>query len=337
MSIYVSIATLYDPELPFTLDEIYSKSDNPQDIYVGVALTIVDRTPKEIQNSFIKDISRISSKNPNIHFSIFEGEENQGIGKGRNNAASMYNGQDYFLQIDAHTMFDFGWDTQLTDLYLKAVKETDNINVILTSYLGSYWHTKSDGRIQSNQDTWFSTQVIGSLFQAPKYYTNFQSFDTEIPKYRSEPYTSLNFEQYSDSLFSPATKFNAQFAFGNKEFAKDRSLPEHIIFWEEEPIQSIELFDRGFALVFPKTKLKLMHLYTTNYDLEDAYRGEFDYFGREIPMDPFFKSLYIMKENFLNYINDEKNKNKIKKWEEYSGFSVRPSKTIRSAIPKSYK
>jgi hypothetical protein len=44
-----------------------------------------------------------------------------------------------------------------------------------------------------------------------------------------------------------------------------------------------------------------------------------------------------MKENFLNYINDERNKNKIKKWEEYSGFSVRPSKTIRSAIPKSYK
>jgi hypothetical protein len=336
MSIYISLASIYDPELPFTLEEAYQKADSPNDIYIGVAYTFLDRTPKEMQERLLSRVKTVCDKYPNITLKIYYGEEHAGLGKGRNYAASLYNNQDYFLQIDPHTMFDYGWDTQILDLYSMALEETKNEKTVLTSYLGAYWHTNSSGRIMSDNTSWYPFQLNGSRFENPSLVTEFKTLDTNVPRYQSKRLNEFNIEYDQTKIIFPCTKFNAQFAFGNKHFALDRGLPEDVFFWEEELIQSVELLDKGFALAFPNVKLKFMHLYTKNYDLDDAYNGDDGYLGREIPMAHNKESIFTIRDKYSSYIDNPDNDEKIKKWERYSGFSRYPVEQDIENIPKSF-
>jgi hypothetical protein len=335
MSIYISLASIYDPELPFTLTDAFEKADNPNDIYIGIAYTFLDRTPKEVQEKLLSRVSDICEKYPNITLKIYYGEEHAGLGKGRNYAASLYNNQDYFLQVDPHTMFDYGWDTHVIDLYNMALQETSNEKTVLTAYLGGYWHTKTDGRIMSNPIACYPFQDIGSKIQNAEAVSNFEYFDTGIPKYQSER-ASLFPDLVDGKTIVPCTKFNAQFAFGNKHFALDRGLPEDVFFWEEEIIQSVELLDKGFSLAFPNTNLKLFHLYAHAYQIQDAYNGNDGYLAREVPMPYNFDSLVKLKETFSAYINNPENNQKITNWERYSGFSRYPLEHEQIDIPKSF-
>lgn len=111
--------------------------------------------------------------------------------------------------------------------------------------------------------------------------------------------------------------------FGGKEFANRRPLPEGIIFWEEEIVQSIELIDEGFSLASPHIKAALHHFYKydetntgrgkrTAADKEYALRGV-DGTERRAQMVVFWRS----------YIDDPDNQKKIKVFEKYAGINLR--------------
>jgi hypothetical protein len=329
MSIYVSIASLYDPELEFTVNDIFKYADNPQEVYVGIAMTAINDDVLENMKVFYAYTQDRLKDNNNITFKFLQGEENHKIGIGRNAAASMYSGQDYFLQIDAHTLVQKGWDTQLINLYKDALLESGNEKTILTSYLGIYWHS-IDGRIPSNGFTRYPHQWEGNRVSAYDIGNGTEEKKTNFP-WMQDTCIIMEHENLKDTRFFPCSKFNAQFAFGDKHFAKNRGLSNDTIFWEEEITQSIELFDLGFSMVFPNTKLKLMHLYNDSFKIPNSI------VNREDPYRKTLDNVNEMCNNYQRYIDNPDNAQKIKKWEEYSGLSVYAKETSELSIPKSYR
>lgn len=326
MSIYVSIASLFDPELEYTLNDIFSNADNPDDIYIGLAITSVDDDVIDFMKDFYSYIEDKFKDNKKLQMKLIHGIENHKIGIGRNTAASMYSGQDYFLQIDSHSLLEKGWDTQLIDLHKKAVQETNNEKTVLTAYISGYWHTV-DGRVPSNGFTRYPIQCPGSRVSG---YGNEESKITIFPLMQDiSLYKEL--PELMNQAFIPSPKFNAQFAFGNKYFAENRGLGNDIIFWEEEIIQSIELFDMGFSLVFPNTRLKVMHFYVDNYNIPNSISK------RQAPYRTTLNNVNLMCDNYKKYIDNPENAKKIREWEFYSGLSVYPINKEKRSIPNSYR
>ena len=322
MSIYVSICSLEDNELKGTINDIFSNSQNSQDIYLGLSITASKEFYDDIYETYKNFIGPVGGDKP-ISIKYFEPtEENLGIGNGRNNAASMYNNQDYFLQIDAHTMLDPGWDTQLIQLHKEAVEHTKNNKTILTGYCTPYLINDYGKR-----------KYVRAVFNYPYFYwsDDFKPKKHNLPITQDKPLSQFPGDNLYFDKFMPCIKFNANFAFGNKEFAKNINLPIETVFWVEEIIQTINLLADGFALVFPNTEAKIFHFYLQNKDNE---------YGERLSLDKFITMSKTSKNglaNYIKYITNPDNMDKIKKWINYSQYDLFGHPKKHMYIPKDYK
>ena len=126
MSIFVSLAAYRDLEVRKTIESAISNASNKNDIYFGVFSQADD-------HEFI-DASDI----PNVLQRRVPASEAKGAGYARSIAEKMYDGQDYFLQIDAHSIFVKDWDTKIISWYKRIQQETDNQKVIISSWALPY-------------------------------------------------------------------------------------------------------------------------------------------------------------------------------------------------------
>jgi len=309
-SIYVSICCLdEDQELESTILSCLLKAESPNDINIGIAF---------IGNyDFYRIISDKFINSKNIKTTFYEFEGNIGVAKGRKLAATMYSNEDYFLQIDAHMMFANKWDSFLVDKINKAKKEFNKEKIILTAYAGSYSYVDIG-------DKHYSTKINKNSFCYTYWIKKeFWIKNRTIPKWTH----SWN----SDDRFLPMSKISAHMIFSNGELAKDLHLPEHLMFWEEEIIQAIELIDDDYTLVFPGVECAIFHLYHDEIKTDKGYRTSnvpiFDQYG-----PGFNNSLDIMESNFLEYLQN--NIKKVKKYEDYIGFNLLTGSDKDGNIPK---
>jgi len=92
-SIYISLSCLYfDEELIKTILSAKNNARFPKRVYIG--LTIIGNY------DFYKYILDRTKDIENIQIKFFELEGNIGVGHGRSLAMSLYNNQDYILQVD---------------------------------------------------------------------------------------------------------------------------------------------------------------------------------------------------------------------------------------------
>lgn len=323
MTIYISIPTEHDPEIFHTVKNAISSADDPSSIYIGIACMTNLIFFNEIKKEFEKN-KRIKIKHVDV-----SNIDNVGVGAGRNNAMSMYANEDYILQIDSHTMFNHGWDTFLINLFNEAIKETKNKKTIITSYLSSYQHTISSGRSQIKELPYYS------FFRKNEFF-----LDTggRIPRWDLKIITPTRFnkkiyKKIKNKKFIPAQKINAQFIFGNKYFYENYGLPKDIFFYEEEIIQSINLYDSGFSLVWPNLWLPLSHLYGFNADLPDSLAKR----HRCIDAEEWKVKFRKTGEYYKNFILDEKNKIKCEKYQKYSGIDLLNGSLDEDIIPLKYR
>lgn len=332
--IFVSITSLDDKEtIPTVLDAIEKASD-PSRVVVGVAIAASN-------NKIFNQLKKIYKKYPlNIRSSYTKvTKDNQitlsGVGKGRLRARALYDNEDYLLQIDSHTMFEEGWDEKLISIYNDAIRHVKTEKVIITAYAGKYHLDKNGRRIVIEDDT-----VPGENKKLGFLYNTFLSGHS---RYDIVPSWIVNESEVVRSMpnkFVPSLKFNANFAFGSKDFAEDIGISDREIFFEEELIQTMELMKRGFSLVHPNIESAIVrHLYAdygtdqeivkeykrTNLATE-FYRISFDY----------QKSLAI--KNYLSYLSDTKNKEVVESYQRYAGVNLYSSYTTRTdPVPTSWK
>src|SRR5215218_1831740 len=102
MRIFISIASYCDPVLPFTLQRAVATARDPWRLHFGV----VDQSPPGQRRIEPPAGARLSQVRLDI-------ADARGPCWARAIAMSLYDGEEWFLQLDSHMDFDPGWDEAL--------------------------------------------------------------------------------------------------------------------------------------------------------------------------------------------------------------------------------
>lgn len=309
-TIYVAIPSLSDRELSRTIANAFEAAEFPERVHLGVAIQDVSkREHKELLKRYRKD--------PNVQVSFTKLNSSKlidqlGVGLGRAKSHGFYNEQDYVLQVDSHTMFMDKWDSALIQMLEQAKLASQNEKTILTAYAGSYF-LDGDGNRTLESDH-YGSEYRGFLYPL---FSRFERRFGVIPTWETVPFSKIT---DSKPEFVPAPKFNANFAFGDSEFAKSLGLEAHVIFFEEEVLQSVNLLGAGWSLAFPVLEdAPIKHLYaSTDKNFNTGRKTATDYLSK--PQSEMFDN--IQKLNYLNFLADE-NKSTVKgAYERYANVSL---------------
>lgn len=120
-SIFVSIISQDEDFLEETINNAMHKSSKRNEINFGIIE----------QNSDGNFISNINSERIKIK-KIKCGP--RGVGLPRNESMTMYGGEDYVLVLDAHTIFNKGWDEILIRKH-KYIEDKEKCNVVISQHL----------------------------------------------------------------------------------------------------------------------------------------------------------------------------------------------------------
>lgn len=123
MKIFVSIASYCDKLLFFTLKSCIENAKFPQNIVFG----IVDQDEQSAEEK-IKELSYSNQ----IRYLFIHKLETFGACWARSIASSLYDGEDFLLQIDSHMLFEKNWDEKLISQYNEVKKLSPK--PILTAY-----------------------------------------------------------------------------------------------------------------------------------------------------------------------------------------------------------
>tara|TARA_B100000029_G_scaffold179487_1_gene177039 strand:- start:851 stop:1747 length:897 start_codon:yes stop_codon:yes gene_type:complete len=277
--IYIKLPSLDDTELIPTIKDAVNKADKPKNLVFGIYLLY-----KEEEN--LNNLVQVTENLKQSHGSEFKlmaqefTEELIGVGVGRKMAESMYEDEDYVLQIDAHTMFCKNWDATM-----KVLVELQPKKTILTAMPAPYCYI--DG-VRSPMKTLHGTGRLLQLSPANSTYRKnaYEKPIDWVPQWTGTISTSTD-------EFVPVKMFCSKFGFGRKDWGEYSGVPENAIKHSEESLQTLNLHKKGFKFMFPNTKHFLIgHLYKENINQYGKRHSLIDYVGPE-------------KANNLIYIQDK--------------------------------
>jgi hypothetical protein len=295
-TIYVSTATVDDTETESSILGLFEKAKYPERIHVGLSCSTKSKS------FYRKMVKTFKGKNVKILYTKLTSKsfDRYGTGQARIKAMSMYSEEDYILQCDSHTNFEQDWDEILINTFKEAKAELNYEKIVLTAYLGPYQYT-SDG-----------IEIIDPRARYPFYIAGF--FNNHFAKWTDKP---LFGEKDYPEKFYPCVKFNGNFAFGDKNFAKNPGTYKDAFFYDEEIVQAINLINDGFYMVYPNINLPVTHLYS---DFINEFGGKRKYFVQylsEKDSDMLHDLAHLKYGTLIN------NKEYVKKYEEYAKINLR--------------
>lgn len=235
MSIFISIASYRDPELPRTIKSAIDNAQNPEDIFFGVVLQEFEKTEPDL--SWVPRLS-IMKMHPKFA---------RGAGLARSKAMELYDGQDYYLQIDSHTQFAKNWDTICIDQLKKAQTISNNKNIILSCFPQPF-HVESNGKI---------TIIKNSKSQLP-YPTKQKPKLTKKTEWSAE---RVEFDDPERKMPELSTTVLAGFIFAPGNIVKDIPYDPEISFFGEELCFAVRAWTRGWDIYSP-SEIVAYHFYT---------------------------------------------------------------------------
>lgn len=316
-SIFVAIASLDDNELVPTVLNAFEAAENPDRVFVGVSLLAKEKWRAK---DFIKETKKFSK---NIRFESFKLDKKTWhmltVGNGRQRAMDLYKNEDYFLQVDSHTLFAKNWDSHLISMHKDAVDFVKNDKVVLTAYAGYYDYSDSgerqfrDPRRETVENGWLHfPHFVSGLY-----------YHGSIPKWDLVPPQRM--KHMGHHKFLPVIKFNANFAFSSGDFVKSSGLYVDAQFFEEEVLQTLNLIRLGYTLVYPVWPDPIIgHLYG-GY-IRDGYGDRLakgDYHG-----DEYYLSEQVATQNYYNFIKDPQNKELVQMYQQYANTDLRFGPTV---------
>ena len=312
-TIFVSIAAMDDTEIVPTVLNALNSAKYPDRIRIGVGIAALKDTDYK---------TLVKMNDPRIRCSFAKIKKNKfdelGVGKGRIRAEKLYQDEDYFFQIDSHTHFAQDWDEFMINLYTEAKAYAKSDKVVMTNYIGLYKYHPERKPVENMQRTAYPFYRPGKLWLGA------------VPQWGDYP-----LGEDSTSKFYPAVKFNAACAFGDKEFANNTGSNPNLMFYDEEVIYSVELYNMGFSLVFPNLKwFPITHL---NGDDRNDFGGSrlfvTDYLKPSLKTE--FDSRLI--SGYKAYVADPSNQVKIRQYEKYSKISLKHGAAAAGYVPKEYR
>jgi hypothetical protein len=237
--IYVGFASYRDPYLQSSIDSLMENADNPKNITIGCFIQFL---PQDLPDLFLTNVY-----GGQVNYSIESAGKIFSVTECRNKSLIWLNKEhDYVLQVDAHTRFDKGWDTQLLTL----ISSIDYPKPLLSGNI-SVFDIKEDG-----------TEV-----KTPLHGAHCNSFTEEISKktfldcYELVPQvdklTCLPGKNYAHHWYILGC-----FIFAPAEYFKSITQPDWVMFWGEEILNGLRAFTAGWNVYVPES-IPLYHLYSS--------------------------------------------------------------------------
>lgn len=247
VSIFIQISAYRDRELAKTIQDARAKASGQYELVFGVHELIAEGDSV----SDLGDAKVLTSVAP----------ENLGVNAGRYLANSLYDGEDYYFQIDSHMRFVPSWDAKAV-AGIKRYQAQGIAKPLMTMYPGNFWYEDGVEKFDSIQN--FRPTLI-SFHEKPEQFAH-----NLTPSQMAKPTSAACAYTYSVSAAN---------IFTLGEFA---NLPRdtRIMFWGEEILTAATAFCHGFDLVV-LTEALTWHLYHSgqSYEATGRHHAWQDYSG----------------------------------------------------------
>lgn len=216
--IFISIASYRDPQLIPTIEDCINNASDPQNLIFGILRQYNKK------DSF-DDLSKYKS-HKNFRIKEMLSHKSKGVCHSRHQIQKLYEGEEFYLQLDSHHRFVKGWDTKLKST-LQSLKNKKVPKPILTAYLPSFDpDVKGEARLN---DVWRQYidrfQPEGPIFIFPETIPNWKRKRPEKARFTSGHFI---------------------FSYGN--FVTEVPYDPKLYFHGEESSLAVRAFTHGFDL-----------------------------------------------------------------------------------------
>lgn len=234
MRIFVSIASYCDDLLMYTLSSCFNNAKNKDALVIGV-VDQGDETQKEII-----DALPFSKK---IKYVFIDKFETQGVSWARNIAFSLWDFEEYLLQIDSHMHFEEGWD-ELLIRQLDSLKDQSKKPIISTYPF--------DFQMDENQQPVYKKPSGKNVMVLRPHPDTNLTEDNSVLRFRAESVRS--------DVPLPGCHMAAGFVFTLGRFIEEVPYDPYLYFHGEEQSLSIRAYTRGWDIYHP-TWTPIYHCY----------------------------------------------------------------------------
>lgn len=235
MSIFISIASYRDPELIRTIKSAIDNAACPEELYFSVVLQEFEK--------FEPDLSWV----PRMSLLKMHPRDARGAGFARAQAMKAFDNQDYYLQIDSHTMFEKHWDIKAID-QLKKAQDIAKNNKIILSYFPPPFYVEQNKTIS----------IVKNSKTQPPYPTKQKPKLTKRNEWTAE---RIEFSDKKMSMPEQSTTVLAGFLFTIGRIVEEVPYDPEISFFGEELCFAVRAWTRGWDIYSPSVIIAY-HFYT---------------------------------------------------------------------------
>lgn len=236
-AIFISVVTFRDVQCPGTLVEAFARAARPDLVRIG----LVQQNEDSDVDCFEEYCKKVGGKcrSSQVRVIRIKPAEARGVMMARGVASSLWSGERWYLQVDAHSGFNTHWDDMLINSTLKTGVE----RTILTHHPGDMAHFPNG---------------YGDVSITPCMY----KWDRAAKLPRGQ---SMNLDKKSLHITKPVPTIfvGAGTVFGRAQWIIDCPFDQklHYIFTGEELLLAVCLFTKGWNLYAPDN-LPVWHYYT---------------------------------------------------------------------------
>ena len=231
--IFISIASYQDPLLLETLCSAYENAENKKNIVFGVCEQANDGI--DLQSLYFKD---------QIKYELLDPIMAKGPCWARARIQQVMGNEDYYLQIDSHTIFEKNWDSILLN-YHDWLEQCLDSNFVITGYPRGFKHNKELTSFELNTAY---KGTLGITFRENKIFEDgYYSMQKSFPAKTKMP--------------SKGLLIAGGFIFARKEFKNSIPYDPKLYFHGEELSIALRLFTNLWDVVHIP-RIPLFHLYT---------------------------------------------------------------------------
>jgi hypothetical protein len=234
MRIFIQIASYRDPELVKTIKSILENAKNPKNIRFGICRQYHPEDGFDSLEEY-KDDKRF--RVIDVLYS-----ESKGVCWARNLTQTLYEGEEYTMQIDSHMRFEKNWDSEFIKM-IKQLQKDGFEKPLLTGYVSSF--NPENDPAERVKEPW---RMV---------------FDRFIPEGAVFflPETIPGWEKLKKPI--PARFYSAHFCFTLGQFSEEVQHDPEFYFHGEEISIAVRAYTWGYDLFHPHKTL-VWHEYTRN-------------------------------------------------------------------------
>jgi len=237
-TIFVSIASYCDSLLPQTIENALENARYPGNLRFGV-----------VEQSSVSHVAKLSeAAQKQVRLLTVNPAQSRGACWARTLVTAMYGDEDWFFQIDAHTIFDKYWDAILLGAWADCMRQSPK------PYISGYPH-QFEIKDGENTKRLYTEHIICNVVAKDKV------FDSKLIDL---PFTSV-FVERPNPIKGFHLAAGCVFAPGN--FVYEVPYDPYIYFSGEEPLWALRAYTHGWD-VFHVPKLPVYHYYDTGPHLE---------------------------------------------------------------------